>query len=90
MSGTIDPKGVNTKGAGLRTAGPGPVTNQPVLAYNALDLDDLTRDQLKAIKVAELQFARDVSTRAAQAYQQLLDIIPTALDIDRRPIAGSD
>jgi hypothetical protein len=75
MSGTITPKGVDTKGAGLRTAPPGPVTNQPILAYNTLALDDLTPDQLKAIKIAELQFARDVSTRAAQAYQQLLDII---------------
>jgi hypothetical protein len=75
-NGTTDPTGVLTKGSGLRTASPhGHVTNQTILIHNALMLDGLKPDQLKAIAIAELQFARDVSTRAAQGYQQLLDII---------------
>ena len=55
----------------------GPVSNQPQLALDHSTFTHLPRHHLHAIKVVQLEFARDVSARAAAAYDQVLAVLRT-------------
>ncbi len=70
-----DPSGIHTEPAGRGMPTFGPFSNQAVLALAADIVERLTPHQQKAVTVAQLEYSRDLSTRAAQAYQAILDII---------------
>ena len=84
MSDQDPSKQSHTDGGGTHSGGgppqvftgtPGPVANQPLLALHGSVLSDLNSDELHALKVVQLEFARDVSLRAADAYQQTLSVL---------------
>ncbi len=49
--------------------------NQALLALPHDLFEHITHAQLKAIKLAQLQYSRDISTAAATAYQTIMTII---------------
>ena len=53
------------------------VTNQTLLALDPSTFQHLHHHQVRALNVVQLEFARDVASRTAQAYQQTIDVLRT-------------
>jgi len=50
----------------------GPVTNPQLLVVNGSIFDCLSEPQLHALKIVQLEYARDVSAAAASAYEKII------------------
>ena len=85
-SRSVSPAGRGSTGGGgdvvhpSHTAGAGcpSVTNQTLLALDGNLYDHLTIQQASALKLIQLEFARDVSSRTAAAYEQIIDALRTS------------
>ena len=72
MGGGGAPPGVKTEPMGFVTS---VVTNPTLLPLDGVVFVDLTQAQTTAIKTSLLTYSRDVATRQAQAYSELLATI---------------
>jgi hypothetical protein len=66
--------GIKTEPMGFVVPGVS-VTNGSLVPFNNIMFERLTPKQVKAVKVSMLTYSRDVSTRLAQAYTEILAII---------------
>jgi hypothetical protein len=66
-------RGSQSGGGPAATAGvAGPVTNPQLLVVNGSIFDCLSEPQLHALKIVQLEYARDVSAAAASAYEKII------------------
>jgi hypothetical protein len=74
------------KGSHGPLGGPNPppaqpnVTNQQVLVIDSNVISLLTPDQARELAILQVEFARDVSERATQAYNRLLAVLTNCGD----------
>jgi len=66
-------RGSQSGGGPAATSGvAGPVTNPQLLVVSGSIFDCLSEPQLHALKIIQLEYARDVSTAAASAYEKII------------------
>lgn len=75
----VSPDGVHSEAGGRfgHPHPPEPMRNQAFPALDPFILHELPPHKLKEIKVSELRFAMAVSKRAAEFYEEILDIVST-------------
>jgi hypothetical protein len=78
-SGTATPSGVGTKEGGLVVVSStpsggssGPVSNQQQLVLDSSIFSELSPETRRELKIIQLEYARDVSAAAADAYEKLI------------------
>jgi len=57
-----------------------PVTNQQLLVIDGNVLQVLTQNEARELAILQVEFARDVSERATQAYNRLLAVLTNCGD----------
>ncbi len=59
---------------------PPPVTNQQLLVIDGNVLQALSQNEARELAILQVEFARDVSERATQAYNRLLGVLTNCGD----------